>query len=144
MRRRRLLALLAAGSIAGCLGDDEAPAEPDPGDWFAGVAHYDGFVDRTDDAEVTVAVGAGEHGFRFDPPAITVAPDTSVTFEWVDDTNAHNVEAEDGDWQNPGGLVDEVGHTWTRTFTEPGTHTYKCWPHAGQGMKGAVFVDAGA
>lgn len=142
MRRRRVLTLGVALSVAGCLGDDAPPTDPEPGDWFAGVPHYDGFVDRTDAEAVTVAVGAGEHGFRFDPPAISVAVGTAVTFEWVDDTNAHNVEAADGDWQNPAGLVAEVDHTYSRTFDEPGTHNYKCWPHAGQGMKGAVFVDA--
>lgn len=144
MRRRYLLGLCVALPLAGCLGGDDAPADPDPGDWFAGVPHYEGFHDRTEAEEVTVEVGAGEHGFRFDPPAITVSPDTTVVFGWVDDTNAHNVEHADGDWDNPEGLVAEVGHTWERTFTTPGTHRYKCWPHAGQGMKGAVFVDADA
>ncbi len=145
MLRRRYLGLAAAAVVlSGCLGDDGAPDEPEPGDWFAGVSHYDGFVDHTTVSELTVAVGAGPNGFRFDPPAVTVATDTAITFEWVDDRNAHNVESEDGDWQNPAGLVAEVGHTWSRTFTDPGTHPYKCWPHAGQGMKGAVFVDADA
>ncbi|MFW6449260.1 MAG: halocyanin domain-containing protein, partial [Halobacteriota archaeon] len=103
--------------------------------------HYDGFEDRTGEDPVTVRVGAGEHGFRFDPPAISVATGTTVVFEWVDAVNEHNVEAEDGSWQNPEGLLDEVGHTYERTFEDPGTHRYKCWPHAGQGMKGAVFVE---
>lgn len=147
LSRRGVLAFAAvawtAGS-AGCLGGTEAPAEPEYGDWFLGVPNYDGFVDHTDDDPVTVLVGAGEHGVLFEPAAVTVAPGTVVVFEWTGDGGQHNVEHEGGDWENPDGLVDAAGHTYARTFEEPGTHLYKCWPHAGVGMKGAVFVDAHA
>lgn len=143
MQRRHFVALaIATISVSGCLGDDEAPTEPEYGDWFAGVPHFDGFEDYTDRNEVTVLVGTGEQGVLFDPPAITVTPGTDVVFEWTGDGGQHNVEEADGDWQNPEGLVEEAGHSWTRTFDDPGTHRYKCWPHAGAGMKGAVFVDA--
>lgn len=129
----------AAVALAGCPGDD-APAEPDPGDWFDGVDNYSGFEDRTGEDEVTVGVGAGENGFRFDPPAIGVSPDTTVVFEWTGDGGDHNVEAPDREWSSP--YEREAGFTWERPFSEPGTHRYQCNPHRGIGMKGAVFVDA--
>lgn len=144
MHRRQFVAATAVAAIAGCLGDDEPPTEPEPGDWFDGVPNYEGFEDRTDEREVTVLVGAGDNGFLFDPPAITVAPETTVVFEWTGEGGDHEVAHPDGDWGNPEGLLDEAGHTYDRTFSEPGTHRYECWPHRGQGMKGAVFVDAGA
>lgn len=146
MHRRTLIAATAAATaaaLAGCSGDDP-PDEPEPGDWFDDVPHYDGFADRTDADEVTVLVGAGESGFRFDPPAVAVAPGTTVIFEWTGEGGEHEVADPDGDWGNPEGLIDEAGHTYERTFEEPGTHRYECWPHAGLGMKGAVFVDANA
>lgn len=144
MRRRRYLSGLGAAitALAGCLGGDDPPDEPEPGDWFAGVSNYDGFEDYTDSGAVTVLVGAGENGHRFAPPAITVRPDTTVVFEWTGKGGGHNVEHADGDWVNPEGVVESDDHTYERTFSESGTHRYKCWPHEGIGMKGAVFVDA--
>jgi halocyanin-like protein len=150
MQRRSVLkrAAVAALSItgAGCLGGSggDPPREPEVEGWFAGVSNYDGFVDRTSEDEVTVKVGAGEARHRFAPPAITVAPDTTVVFEWTGKGSGHNVQHHDEEWANPSGVTEEGGHTWERTFSEPGTHRYVCWPHRGVGMKGAVFVDADA
>lgn len=127
---------------AGCLGDDDPPEEPVVNGWFNGVDNYDGFEDMTDQSEVTVLVGTGSAGFEYDPPAITIAPGTTVVFEWTGKGGDHNVEHRDGDWENPEGVVSRAGHTWEREFTEPGTHRYLCWPHEGVGMKGAIFVDA--
>lgn len=145
MQRRRFLTLTAAGAsaaLAGCSGDDAPPAEPEPGDWFDGVRHYDGFEDHTGEDRVTVRVGAGDDGFRFDPPAITVDPGTSLAFEWTGEGGDHEVAEADDEWSNPEGLVGDAGHVWEREFTEAGTHRYECWPHSGQGMRGAIFVDA--
>ena len=147
VRRRTVLAVSAGGlvSAAGCLGDGgDAPTEPEYGDWFENVPHFDGFVDRTGADSVTVRVGAGENGFRFDPPAVTVSPGTAVVFEWTGKGGTHNVEDPDGDWGNPNGLVESSNHSWERTFDEAGTHRFQCWPHRGSGMKGAIFVDASA
>lgn len=144
MDRRRFLSLLGvvgATVTAGCGGAD-APEEPQYGDWFDPVDNFDGFADRTDTSTVTVRVGAGERGWQFDPAAITVTPGTTVTFEWTGDGGEHNVEHADGDWQNPDGVVGQAGHTWQRTFDEPGTHRFRCWPHDDLGMRGAIFVDA--
>lgn len=144
---RRQFVVLAGGlttmAVAGCL-DDDSPEEPEYGDWFDNTDNFDGFEDRTGEGTVTVLVGTGERGWQFDPPAIAVAPGTVVRFEWTGRGGDHNVEHADSDWQNPAGLVVEEGHTWEREFDEPGTHRYLCWPHDELGMRGAVFVDAGA
>lgn len=129
-------------ALSGCLGDGDPPETPEPDGWFSNVPNYDGFEDRTDSDDVTVLVGAGENGHRFEPPAITVATDTTVVFEWTGDGGGHNVEHENDDWKNPAGVVDSADHSYERSFSEPGTQRYRCWPHAGIGMKGAVFVDA--
>lgn len=146
MRRRTFVAAAIAVAVeaplAGCLGGDEPPEEPEYDDWFGNVDEFDGFEDRTGADEVTVRVGAGDHGFRFDPPAVTTTPGTTVAFEWTGRGGEHNVQERDGAWENPEGLVSGAGHVWRREFTEPGTHLYECWPHRSQGMKGGIFVDA--
>jgi halocyanin-like protein len=145
MERRRFLALagVAAGAaLAGCPGDEDPPEAPAPGDWMDGVPHYEGFEDHTGEDEVTVLVGAGDDGFLFDPPAVTVDPGTTVVWEWTGEGGDHVVSEEDEEWGNPEGLVNDAGHVWEREFTEAGTHRYECWPHSGQGMRGAIFVDA--
>lgn len=144
MRRRTFIVASAAGIVgsAGCLGSEDPPAEPEPEDWFDGVDNYDGFEDYTGQSDVTVMNGTGENGFEFDPPAITVSPDTTVVWEWTGEGGDHNVEDPDRDWSSP--YEDEEGFTWDRTFSEPGTHRYQCNPHRGVGMKGAIFVDADA
>lgn len=144
MDRREFFVLAGVAGLAGCLGGDDPPREPECGDWFDPVSTFDGFEDRTGEERVTVLVGTGERGWQFDPPAITVTPDTGIRFQWTGNGGDHNVEDADGDWQNPEGLVAEAGHTWTRTFESPGTHRYLCWPHEHVGMRGAIFVDAHA
>lgn len=134
---------VATTAVGGCLGGDDPPTEePEPGDWFDGVPHYDGFEDYTGESRVTVLVGASDSGFHFDPPAITVDPGTTVVFEWTGEGGEHEVSEVDDEWGNPEGLISDAGHEWERAFSEPGTHRYECWPHTGQGMVGAVFVDA--
>lgn len=142
MDRRRFLALAAGATVAlaGCLGSDDPPAEPEPDDWFNGVPHYEGFEDYTGESEVVVLVGTGDNGFLFEPPAITVDPGTTVVFEWTGEGGDHNVEHPDRDWSSP--YEAAAGYIWEREFVEPGTHRYQCNPHRGVGMKGAVFVDA--
>lgn len=145
MYRRRYLATVGGMGLvgmAGCLGDDP-PEEPAYGDFLNSVPHFDGFEDLTDQDQVTVLVGDGDNGMLYTPPAITVVPRTPVTFEWTGQGGEHDVRAEDAptSWQNPEGLIDQEGHTWTREYEEPGTHLYWCWPHRGAGMRGAIFVD---
>lgn len=146
MHRRQLIgsALATIVPFAGCLGSDDAPTEPEVGDWFGPTRNFDGFADYTTRDRVTVLVGTGDRGWEFDPPAITVAPGTVVSFEWTGRGGDHNVEHADARWENPEGLVAVGGHTWERRFSRPGTHKYTCWPHEHLGMRGAIFVDAHA
>lgn len=147
MRRRRFVTAVggaATGAVAGCLGGDggdSPPAEPEYGDWFGPVDHFEGFADMTDTATVEVAVGNGPQGWRFTPPAVTVAPGTALRFIWTGFGGKHNVQDADGNWENPEGLVETAGHAWERAFDSPGTHLYRCRPHSSLGMRGAVFVD---
>ncbi|WP_302080150.1 halocyanin domain-containing protein [Salinibaculum rarum] len=101
--------------------------------------NYDGFVDARGHDEVNVTVGAGNSGLAFDPPAVHVDPRTTVIWEWLGDGGAHNVVAEDDSFSS-GNIVGESGHTFERSFVDPGLTRYHCVPHEGIGMKGAVLV----
>lgn len=150
VRRRKFVLLSVAatlGAAAGCLGGGgtgSGPEEPEYGDWFGNVPNFEGFEDHTDESEVRVMVGAGDRGFLYDPPAVTVAPGTTIIWEWTGKGGEHVVAERNEAWSNPQGLTSTEGHTWEREFTKPGTHLYECWPHRGLGMKGGVFVDAHA
>jgi halocyanin-like protein len=142
MDRRAFLggATATAVALAGCLGSDPPPSDPEAGEWFNGVDNYDGFENHRRKDEVTVRVGAGENGFEFDPPAISIDPETTLRWEWTGDGGDHNVEHPDREWSSS--YENTAGHTYDRTFSDPGTHRYQCNPHRGLGMKGAAFVDA--
>ncbi|WP_256297899.1 halocyanin domain-containing protein [Haloarchaeobius salinus] len=143
MQRRRVLAGLAAvtGSLAGCLGGGRAGGTGGPndsyGDWFDGVDNYDGEVDRTGESETTVLVGADD-GLAFEPAAVRLSPGTTVVWEWTGDGGAHNVQAEAGGFESD--LVDDEGHTFEHTFSEPSLVRYVCDPHRDLGMRGGVRV----
>lgn len=157
--RRRVLtgigAALASVSLAGCSGGSGSEAtdttasqsgdggsgglsEPDYGGWLDGVDNYESTVDRRDADEVTISVGAGSSGYRFDPPAVAVTPGTRVVWEWTGNGGSHNVVGENADFESE--LVGEAGHTFERTFDSTGIRKYYCQPHKAMGMKGAVAV----
>ncbi|MFC6614266.1 halocyanin domain-containing protein [Halopenitus salinus] len=77
----------------------------------------------------------------FSPPAIKIAPDTTVTWEWIGDNEEHNVVATDGTFDS-GLPASESGETFAYTFEEQGTYKYVSEPHADAGMKGVVVVDS--
>jgi halocyanin-like protein len=145
MNRRTFIAVAGATGLtamAGCSGGGGAPEEPEYEEgWFGPVDEFDGFTDMTDQNEIPVAVGAGDSGFRFDPVAITVAPGTTIRWEWTGKGGEHNIQDPDEEWSNPEGLVSAQGHTWSREFSDAGTHLYECWPHSDSGMRGGIFVD---
>jgi halocyanin-like protein len=110
--------------------------------WLDGVGNYDGaVVDATGESEVEVTVGAQGNGgnLAFDPPAVRVSTGTTVVWTWTGAGGSHNVAAADGSFESE--LVSEEGHTFSRTFEEPGTVRYVCTPHEALGMKGAVVVE---
>jgi halocyanin-like protein len=140
-RRDALRATAAAAGVAGVAGLGGTASGQSPlSDWFSNVSNYDGVVDRTGAAEVTVRVGveANGGGFGFGPAAVRVDPGTTVVWEWTGKGGSHNVVADDGGFASE--LVAEAGHTYSRTVEETGVVRYVCEPHAGVGMKGAVVV----
>lgn len=149
-RREVLAGVGSAGlvSLAGCLpgddGGDDGPMldrEPQYRGWFEGVSNYEGTRDGRGQSEVTVEVGAqgGLGYYKFAPPAIAVAPTTTVRWEWTGKGGPHNVVALEGAFDS-GRPVDRNDATFEYTFESPGVFRYYCDPHRGQGMKGAVFV----
>ncbi len=141
MNRRRFIQITAITStlgITGCLGGGETPTEPEPGDHLENVDNYEQFEDHTGKEQVKVMVGTGEDGWQYSPPAITVDPGTEIVWEWTGKGGEHNVQFPGSTRKSE--LTDEEGHTYSRTFSDPGTYLYECLPHRGLGMKGAIFV----
>ena len=94
-------------------------------------------VDRTGQDEVAVAVGAG-NGFAFDPAPVRIDAATTGPLPGHGRGGGHNVVAVDESFEST--LTAEAGHTFTHTFTEPGTVEYVCTPHQTQGMRGVVVA----
>ncbi len=77
-------------------------------------------------------------GLKFSPLVIKVAPGDSVS--WTN-MSTHNVEMIDG--LIPDGteaFKSEMSQEFTHTFDKEGIYIYKCTPHIGAGMGGAVIV----
>jgi halocyanin-like protein len=88
----------------------------------------------------TVYLGVAKTN-SFSPPAIKVAPGTTVTWEWVDNDAEYNVAATDGTFDS-GQPASETGETFEYTFQSEGTYKYVSEPQAEAGMKGVVVVDS--
>jgi plastocyanin len=83
--------------------------------------------------DVTVNI----QGFAFDPPDITVAPGTTVT--WVNnDSVPHTSTANDESWDSE---TLQPGQSFSFTFDTPGTFPYFCEIHPS--MMGSVTVSGG-
>lgn len=156
---RSVGAIAAGAALAGCTTSDGGDGgnggdggDGDGGDlsgvdtsdaesYASASSNYDGPVDRRDQDEVSVAVGAEGNGsfFAFDPPLVVVSTGTTVTWEWTGDGGGHNVIAED-DTFDSGDLVDSSTETFEYTFSETGTYNYYCQPHEPSGMVGSVVV----
>ncbi len=84
--------------------------------------------------DVTVSI----QDFAFDPPDITVAPGTTVT--WVNkDSVPHTTTANDETWDSE---TLQPGESFSFTFDAPGTFPYFCEIHPR--MMGSVTVRGGA
>ena len=132
----------AADSTGGTAGDGEGTGTTEAvAAYLSNAGNYDGVVDETGASEVTVTVGSEANGghFGFAPAAVRVSTGSSVVWEWTGLGSTHNVVAEDGSFESK--LVAEEGHTFSRTFAEPGTVEYYCTPHRTVGMKGVVVVE---
>lgn len=118
-------------------------AYPAVDDWLASVEGYDGTIpDRRDRPRVTITVGsaAGPDAFDFAPPAVKIAPGTTVTWVWSGDGGPHNVAFEDRDLRldsfEPG-----PGVHFEHTFETTGVYRYACEPHERLGQRGAIIVE---
>ncbi|MBA2434879.1 MAG: hypothetical protein H0V54_07330, partial [Chthoniobacterales bacterium] len=93
-------------------------------------------------ATVNVDVGPGG-SIVFEPFSVSIQPGDTVMWSWK--SNHHTVTA--GTPGAPTGLFDSgiqnLGSTFSFTFTNPGTFNYYCTPHGAEGMSGVVIV-AGA
>jgi len=128
---------------------------PDLDEWLTteevgdAAPNYDGTVRDGRDADaIEVAVGAGEDGLAFDPPAVVVSPGTTVTWAWTGEGGAHNVVASPGDQIDAsdyefssGDPVESDSETFDRTMDSAGVALYHCQPHLTVGMKGGVAVE---
>ena len=104
--------------------------------------NYDGTIqDETDSDSVTVDVGAEGNGgaYAFAPPAIRIAPGTTVTWVWTGNGSGHNVAHEQGEFESE--TTPEDGHEFEHTFDATGTYRYYCAPHLNFGMRGVVVVE---
>lgn len=106
---------------------------------------YDGSVeDNTGEDEVTVAVGGGDEGLAFDPPAIRIDTGTTIVWEWTGEGGGHNIAPEgETDFDDFGDeeIVDSDDRTVEDTFEEEGVGLYLCEPHAGVEMYGGFVVE---
>lgn len=77
-------------------------------------------------------------GLMYSPLVVTIAPGDSVSWTNMSTHDTQSLE----------GLIPEgaemwhskMSETYTRTFTEEGIYVYKCTPHFGAGMGGAIIV----
>jgi plastocyanin len=120
MRSATLLAGLAIVAAAGCGGDSGSdtttgpPSSPPP-------------------ASNTVSVSNNS----FSPATMTVAPGTTVTWQWAAGAVDHNVTFDDGDHSPT-----QSSGTFARTFSSAGTFPYHCTIHQSLGMTGTITVSA--
>ncbi|PSP68153.1 halocyanin domain-containing protein [Halobacteriales archaeon QS_1_69_70] len=130
-----------AAGIAGAGGTAAAQAY---GGWLSDTSNYEATQDHTGESAVTVAVGAGENGQLFAPPAILVDPGTTVTWEWTGEGSGHTVTheptADDAEPAFESDQKEAAGETFQYTFEAEGTFRYFCEPHRSVGMKGVVAV----
>ncbi|AFI83132.1 plastocyanin/azurin family copper-binding protein [Methylophaga nitratireducenticrescens] len=77
-------------------------------------------------------------GMKFEPLVVKIAPGDTVQWE---NMPTHNVETIDG--LVPEGtekINSSMGENYQHTFEKEGIYVYKCTPHIGAGMGGAIIV----
>ena len=143
-RRGFLRAGVGTAVAAGIAGAGGTAAAQTYGGWLSDTSNYEATQDHTGESAVTVAVGAGENGQLFAPPAILVDPGTTVTWEWTGEGSGHTVShepsAEDAEPAFESDQKEAAGETFQYTFDAEGTFRYFCEPHRSVGMKGVVAV----
>jgi plastocyanin len=79
-------------------------------------------------------------GNRFEPANVTIAVGTTVTWTWVG--GIHNVTPAGAPTFTGSGSPVSAPHTFSQTFSSPGTYLYFCEVHgtATSGMRGTIVV----
>ena len=150
-RRRALKAGVGAATGATAFGATAgtASAQADAYDGYLADAEWDGnTVDASAEDEVEVAVGAGDNGLQFSPPAIYIEPGTTINFVWTGEGGAHNVVHDvsdpifDSREEHEGDSIADEGFTYEFTYEDEheGAHPYVCTPHRTLEMKGVIVV----
>jgi pseudoazurin len=91
------------------------------------------------DVQVKMLNKGARGAMVFEPAIVKVAPGDTVTFVAAD--KGHNAEIISG--MAPAGAAPfkgKMSQNLTVKFTKPGVYGYKCLPHYGMGMVGAVIV----
>ena len=79
---------------------------------------------------------------QFVPATITVPVNTTVTWTWGQNASQHNITPDNPSNVPSEPAISNAPHTYTHTFTTPGTYDYYCVVHGGPqtGMHGTVIV----
>jgi len=147
-------ALATAGVLAGCSdgggsggGNEDGSSVSDEqkqrvDDYLSDDETYDEIQDQTGMDEVVVDVGAEGNGgpYAFDPSAIAVSANTTVSWQWTGNGNHNVVSSGDSDFDFDSGEPKMSGDPFEQSFDDTGVGLYVCEPHEGLGMKGAVVV----
>jgi len=91
------------------------------------------------DVQVKMLNKGANGAMVFEPALVKVAPGDTVTFVATD--KGHNAEIISG--MIPAGAAPfkgKMNQNLTVKFSKPGVYGYKCLPHYGMGMVGAVIV----
>lgn len=81
--------------------------------------------------------------YAFEPNELKIQSGDTVT--WINaQDDMHNVMSESvpkdaKPFESP--MLEKKGQKWSQTFTQSGTYTFHCHPHAGAGMRGTIIVD---
>jgi plastocyanin len=71
---------------------------------------------------------------RFNPAELTIRHGETVTWEWRDGSNEHNVTF------NAFHSRTQTSGSYTLRFTRPGSFSYRCTLHIAEGMRGRIIV----
>jgi len=91
------------------------------------------------DVQVKMLNNGARGAMVFEPALVKIAPGDTVTFVATD--KGHNAEVISS--MIPAGAAPfkgKMNQNITVKFTKPGVYGYKCLPHYGMGMVGAVIV----
>lgn len=123
---------------------DELPATAEDAQELMAEAETDAAAMEEAVEEATQPAESGQlhvvtaQGLKFEPMVITIQPGDTVAWENMPTHDTQSIEGliPDGAeaWHS------ELGKNYERTFTVEGIYVYKCTPHIGAGMGGAIIV----